>query len=152
MTLSALLDYIHVAYMCRVCMFPSPMFIVFFLLSLSVFAATYNIMAKRQGARSLQVGADIEMILSLLKEPDRSMYLKLVQHGGEAPAAAIAKELGLNKVRAWRAAQRLQEKGLVVLEKRGGRLIMRLRAKDLPIEPEKEQQKQSKKQYHKYKP
>ncbi|WP_143615291.1 hypothetical protein [Thermoproteus sp. CP80] len=81
-------------------------------------------MAKRQGARSLQVGAGIEMILSLLKEPDRSMYLKLVQHCGEAPAAAIAKELGLNKVRAWRAAQRPQEKGLVVLEKRGGRLIM----------------------------
>jgi len=51
-------------------MFPSPMFVVFFLLSLSALAATYNIMAKRQVARSLQVGADIKIMLSLLKEPD----------------------------------------------------------------------------------
>jgi hypothetical protein len=45
------------------------------------------------------------------------MYL--VKHGGEALVATVAKELGLNKLRAWRAAQRLQEKGLVILENTG---------------------------------
>jgi hypothetical protein len=61
--------------------------------------------------------ADASVIIPLLREPERSMYLSLIKHGGETPVVTVARELGLNKVRAWRAAQRLEEKDLVILEK-----------------------------------
>jgi uncharacterized membrane protein len=127
------------------------MFILFSATLTTLAVAVYALAAKtREG--DIRSEADASVIISLLREPERSMYLSLIKHGGEALVATVARELGLNKVRAWRAAQRLEEKGLVVLEKRGGRLVMRLRAKQLPVEPNKEQQKQSEKQQHRRKP
>ncbi len=150
--LSILLDYIHVAYMCRGCVFPSPMFIMFSVTLTTLAVAIYALTATKTREGEVHGEIDPSVIASLLREPDRSMYMYLVKHGGEALVATVAKELGLNKLRAWRAAQRLQEKGLVILEKHRGRLVMRLRAKQLSVEPNKEQREQPKKQQHGHKP
>ncbi|AEA12521.1 hypothetical protein TUZN_1040 [Thermoproteus uzoniensis 768-20] len=143
---SLLLDYMHVRYMCPDCPYPTPMSVVFFALLSTLGLAVYAVLRTSSGGA--RAGGDLEMLASLLREPDRSMYLKLVAHGGEAPVAQIAKELGLNKVRAWRAAQRLQEKGLVELEKTKGRLVMRLRSSYLPPEPKNQQDQKRYKQQH----
>ena len=136
---SLLLDYIHVRIMCIGCPYPTPMSAVFFAIFSMLGFSLYLTLRRPPNEGEAGRSVDARILASLLREPERSMYLKLVDHGGEAFVAQIAKELGLNKVKAWRAAQRLQEKGLVELEKIKGRLVMRLRSSDLPPEPKYEQ-------------
>ncbi|MEM1596997.1 MAG: hypothetical protein QW598_00815 [Pyrobaculum sp.] len=145
----AVLDYVHVATMCMSCRFPSPMFPVFILLSLvsvGIFYLFFSLSGFKP-AESPPRGWQ-RVIAQLLKEPERSIYLKVFEKGGEAQLSEVAKELGLRKLRAWRAAQRLAEKKLVYLEKRAGRLVVRLRPlEELSIEPENQQHHKGQKQH-----
>lgn len=68
-----------------------------------------------------------EIIIKLLPKAEREIYGELTRRGGEALLSDIAKALGLRKVRAWRAARRLEEKGLVEIEKIRGRIVIRTR-------------------------
>ncbi|MEL9991239.1 MAG: hypothetical protein QXP98_08395 [Thermoproteus sp.] len=132
------LDYIHVSLMCpmmgHMCGFPSLMFPIFLTSTIAAAVVLYMYYSYRP-VESRPSGL-YRVVADLLKEPDRSIYLKLYEKGGEAQLAEIAKELGLRKLRAWRAAQRLAEKNLIGIEKRSGRLVLVLRPLDqLPIEP-----------------
>lgn len=129
------LDYVHVRLMCTWCSFPSPMFPVFVLLIAPTVLIFYFLYYHGFKPAEPKRPA-LAIITNLLKEPDRSIYIKVYEKGGEAFLSEVAKELGLRKLRAWRAAQRLAEKKLVALEKRAGRLVVRLLPlDDLSIKP-----------------
>ncbi|MFN3805059.1 MAG: helix-turn-helix transcriptional regulator [Pyrobaculum sp.] len=119
--LAFLLDYIHVMTMASMhpsstIPYPTPMLYIFLLFTSII---VYLLLRPRQGR--------VEKVVDqLLREPDRSIYLKIYERG-EVSVAEVAKELGLNKVKAWRAAQRLKDRGLIDLEKKAGRLVARLR-------------------------
>ncbi|ABO08158.1 helix-turn-helix transcriptional regulator [Pyrobaculum calidifontis] len=150
---AVVLDYLHVSLMCPLCRFPSPMLPVFFLLTLLTTALldvfyTGGFKPTRQQTQGLPAA-----VINLLREPDRSIYIKVYEKGGEVSLSEVAKELGLNKLRAWRAAQRLAEKELVYLEKRSGRLVVRLRPlENLPIKPEKGKDNKQQKQHSQSQP
>lgn len=129
-----LLDYVHVKAMCLPCPFPSPMLPVFALLTILTMAVFYLFFTFKP-VKTQPQGLPL-VISNLLKEPERSIYIKVYDKGGEAYLSEVAKELGLRKLRAWRAAQRLAEKKLVTLEKKSGRLVVRLRPlEELSIQP-----------------
>ena len=137
--MAVLLDYVHVYVMCPLCPFPSPMLLVFVLLNVVTASALYVFYVFYiHGFKPVetQPGGLYLVIANLLREPERSIYIRVYEKGGEAVLAEVAKELGLRKLRAWRAVQRLAEKNLVFLEKQAGRLVVRLRPlEELPIEP-----------------
>ncbi|MCY0889710.1 MAG: hypothetical protein OWQ51_01800 [Pyrobaculum arsenaticum] len=133
-TAAFLLDYVHVRVMCPLCPFPSPMLPVFALLVILT-AAVFYFFFTFKPVKTQPQGLPL-VISNLLREPERSIYIKIYEKGGEAYLSEVAKELGLRKLRAWRAAQRLAEKNLVVLEKKSGRLVVRLRPlEELSIQP-----------------
>lgn len=116
--LAFLLDYVHVVTMSFIypglaMEYPTPMLYIFILLTAPL--ALY--LLSRQPKHVERV------VAQLLKEPERSLYLKIYERG---EVAEVAKELGLTKVRAWRAVQRLKDKGLIELEKKAGRLVARV--------------------------
>ncbi|WP_148682884.1 helix-turn-helix transcriptional regulator [Pyrobaculum ferrireducens] len=134
--LAFLLDYVHVHLMCPHCPFPSPMLPIFALLVVVTVATLYFYIHGFKPVETRPAGYYL-VVANLLREPERSIYIKIYEKGGEAVLAEVARELGLRKLRAWRAAQRLAEKNLVVLEKQAGRLVVRLRPlEELSIEPE----------------
>ena len=130
-----LLDYVHVKIMCPFCPFPSPMLPVFALLTIFTVAVFYFFLYGFKPVKTQPQGLYF-IIANLLREPERSIYIKVYEKGGEAQLSEVAKELGLRKLRAWRAAQRLAEKKLVVLDKKAGRLVVRLRPlEELSVQP-----------------
>lgn len=143
-----LLDYTHVKVMCSFCPFPSPMLPVFALLTILTAAVFYIFSLYGFKPVKTQPQGLYFIIANLLREPERSIYIKVYDKGGEAQLSEIAKELGLRKLRAWRAAQRLAEKKLVVLEKQAGRLVVRLRPlEELSVQPINRQNYKHNKQY-----
>ncbi|MCX8137990.1 helix-turn-helix transcriptional regulator [Pyrobaculum aerophilum] len=130
-----LLDYVHVKIMCPFCPFPSSMLPVFALLTILTVAVFYFFLYGFKPVKTQPQGLYF-IIANLLREPERSIYIKVYEKGGEAQLSEVAKELGLRKLRAWRAAQRLAEKKLVVLDKKAGRLVVRLRPlEELSVQP-----------------
>ncbi|AFA39857.1 hypothetical protein Pogu_1830 [Pyrobaculum oguniense TE7] len=131
-----LLDYVHVKVMCPFCPFPSPMLPVFTLLTLLTVAVLHIFFLYGFKPVKTQPQGLHFIIANLLREPERSIYIKVYEKGGEAQLSEVAKELGIRKLRAWRAAQRLAEKNLVILDKKAGRLVVRLRPlEELSIQP-----------------
>jgi len=68
-----------------------------------------------------------DQVLNLLTEQERRVVEYLIKAGGEAFQYKIARDLSLNKVKSWRIIRRLEEKGLVEVDKVRGRNLIRLR-------------------------
>lgn len=94
-------------------------------IALVIYAALYGRRPPAQRAEAPP--GDAALITKLLPKPERDIYLELARRGGEAPLSEVAKSLGLRKVRAWRAAKRLEEKGLVKSVKVKGRVILKIK-------------------------
>ncbi|GGP18830.1 hypothetical protein GCM10007981_00060 [Thermocladium modestius] len=68
-----------------------------------------------------------DQVLKLLPEQERRVVEYLMEAGGEAFQYKMARDLSLDKVKSWRIIRRLEEKGLVEVDKVKGRNLIRLR-------------------------
>jgi len=128
--LSTLLDYIHVAYMCRGCVFPSPMFIMFSVTLTTPAVAIYALTATKTREGEVHGEIDPSVIASLLREPDRSIYV-LSKTWRRGSCSNGGKGAGAKQVKGVEGRPETAGKRPCDFGKHRGRLVMRLRAKQL---------------------
>jgi len=126
--IALILDLIYVRVMPHCWVYPSPMAVVFFFMSL-IALITMLFLLKTPGRSEVKtvVKEDYERMLKLLPEAEKEVFKYLLERKSEVHQAQISKDLGLSKVRTWRIVQRLQEKGLVEVRKVKGRVLVRVK-------------------------
>jgi len=98
--IALILDLIYVRVMPHCWVYPSPMAVVFFFMSL-IALITMLFLLKTPGRSEVKtiVKEDYERMLKLLPEAEKEVFKYLLERKSEVHQAQISKDLGLSKVR-----------------------------------------------------
>ncbi len=105
------------------CAIPVYLFIPFIgVLGLFIGTTTYYLLSPRFRNETQQK----KLLLSLLRDDEARVMKILLESGGESTQARIAKQARLDKLRVFRAVQRLEKRGVVSREKEGKVVVVKL--------------------------
>ena len=86
----------------------------------------YNLMSQTIEKQKKAAKTNFEILLKFLAKEDAEVLKLLRQKGGMTTQSEIAKEIGLTRLRAHRAVRRLEDRGIIHVEKHGKVNLLRL--------------------------
>lgn len=89
-------------------------------------AAIYYLMQEQVQELEVESKVNAELALSLLNPDERKTVKLLLEKKGECLQAEVARVEGMNRLKAHRVAKTLIERGVILSEKRGKVVILRL--------------------------
>lgn len=95
-------------------------------LGVAVGAASFYLMHEEVEVRGNESRGNAELALSLLNGDERKTVKLLLDGDGECLQAEVARLDGMTRLKAHRVAQGLSKRGVVILERRGKAIVLKL--------------------------
>ncbi len=89
-------------------------------------AVVYKLMSEEVASATKESQLNAELALSLLGTDERKAVKLLLDRRGECLQAEVSRLEGMNRLKAHRVANSLSQRGVVVLDKRGKTVVVRL--------------------------